>query len=434
VTSPADAPTAASLSTTRRVDAVDDLGWDPTGERPIDLRLQSDTRIDVPPGEYLVAEESRAENLRRFALVGTGDRPEDVRFRPTRGDAHWFLNLRRGTRDVVVQNLAIDSRDEWPGCLGNAFVVDGGLRLQDVHYLGRTPNEHTGSVSLLPVYATDPDGVVVLDGVEMTGPSELATYPKNPLAVFAGPEHEGTLYVRNSRFANRGEHAIYASRCVGDVRIENCWFKNNQNSHVRISGDGSWARDCRFEWATDDHPNRGSFQATTGLVFESGFQGFSGGLAERCTFVCRSSAPNSGCLKVDGSQGAVTVRDCTFAVARGVAAPAIQVDAPGDSHMIDGLPAKPWTVTLENVHVTHAGMPYAGLDAAVAIHGRDGSRLTNCCIDASGRSHALCFSDGTYHVVDSAVAASLERMVATSATVQSQGLTTEANCRRVDGN
>lgn len=425
------APTLDDLSFDRSVHAVDDLGWDPSGSRPVSLPLDSGTRVDVPPGEYLVADEQKARDLRRFALVGTGDRPDEVRFRPPRGEARWFLNLRGGTRNVVVQNVAVDSRDEWAGCLGNAFVVDGGLRLQDVHYLGRTPNENTGAVSLLPVYATDPDREIVLAGVEMTGPSDLADYPKNPLAVFAGPEHEGTLVVRNSRFENRGEHAIYASRCPGDVRVENCVFENNQNTHVRVSGEGSRVRNCRFVWDVDGHPNRGSFEGTTGLVFESGYQGFAGGLAEDCTFVCRSSAPNSGCLKVDGSHGGLTVRACTIRVDEGANAPAIQADAPGDSHMIEGLPAEPWTVTLEDVHVTHAGAPYHELDAAVAIRDRDGSRVSNCCFDVTGSMHALRLSGGRYDLRDSAIAAAGgERIVATDASVQSSGVTVEADCRR----
>lgn len=429
-----DAPTLDSLRFDRTLDAVDDLGWDRRGRRPISVPLESGTRIEVPPGTYLVADEQRAENLRRFALVGTGDRPEDVRFVPARGKALWFLNLRKGSRDVVVQNLSMDHGDRWEGCLGNAFVVDGGLRIQDVHYVGKTPNEHTGSVSLLPVYALDPAGVVTLDGVEMTGPSQLAKYPKNPLAVFTGDGHRGTLYVRNSRFANRGEHAIYASRCQGNVRVENCYFENNQNTHVRVAGDGSWVRDCTFVWDTDNHPNEGSFQGTTGLVFEAGFQGFAGGLAERCIFDCRSTGPNSGCLKVDGSHGGVTVRDCTFRVATGANAPAIQVDAPGDSHMIEGLPSSPHTVTLENVHVRHAGGRFDRYDAAVAIHDRDGSRLSNCCIDATGAMHGLRLSGGTYTVTDSAVAATKgNRVVVADANLTSQNFHAVANCRGLGG-
>ena len=406
--------------------AVDDLGWDPNGNEPIDIPYEDGLLIEVPKGTYFF-DDTHSGSPTAWGLRGTGDDPEDVRFvGPDR--ALRALQLTRGSRDILVDNVAFDHGDAIPGCLGNAFLCDDGLCIRDVHYLGTTPAETSpgGATAQLPVSVFEADGVAILDGVEMTGPSELADYPRNPLAVFSGAETEGTIYVRDSRFANRGEHAIYASRCPGAVRIENCHFENNQNTHARISGPGSYVKNSTFVWDVDNHPNHGSFQATTGLTFESGFQGFTGGLVENCEFICKSSSRNSGCLKIDGSHGSVTVRDCTFDVPDDVTP--IFAQAPGDSFMIDGIPDEPHALAFNSVHVTSVGKPDGWSDAAVDIDGRDGTTLTDCCVSADGRD-ALCCMDGTYDVVGGALAATGDRArIGGSGLIRQEGVGVEADC------
>lgn len=363
----------------RTVDAVDDLGWDPDGGDPITDSLGDSLRdgtcVEVPPGTYLVDGESVARDLRNWALRGTGDSREEVRFVVPEGDAQRILNVRDHSRNVLVENCTFDQYDAWETCIGNVFQVDDGLLLRDVEYAGRTPSERTGAVSHCNVYVHEPDGEAVVDDFHATGATDLVDYPENVLTLFCGAESNGTLHVRNSRFENCGEHGVYASRCSGAVRIENCYFENNQNTHARISGEGSWVKGSTFVWDVADHPNRGGFQGQTGLTFEAGEHGYSGGLVEGCEFVCRSSGPNSGCLKVDGSHGGITVRDCAFRVDADGAEP-IWVDAPGDSHMIDGAPDAPHDVHLENVTVEGAGAGTRdGHRAAITVQARSGSSV-----------------------------------------------------------
>ena len=383
---------SSQFSTT--VDAVSDLGWDPTGGTAITLPFNDNYLIEVPPGTYLV-DTKQSGSAVAWGLVGQGNTPEDVTFVGPDGAALRLFEFTRGSRDILVENVSLDHQDTIAGCAGMAFLTEAGLLVHDVHYLGTTPNSNTNSTELLPFYIFEPSGTAILDGVEMTGPSELADYPSNPLAIFSGAEHAGTAYIRNCRVANRGEHAIYASRCSGDIRIEDCWFKNNQNTHVRISGEGSYCKDSTFVWDVDNHPNIGEFEATTGLTFESGDQGFTGGLVERCEFVVHSSANNSGCLKIDGSHGSVTVRKCTFDIRDDVTP--VLAQAPGDSNMTDVVPAEPHELTFDSVHVTSIGAPDFWSDAVVDIDGRDGTLLTECCISADGRD-GLHADDGLYEV------------------------------------
>lgn len=392
----------------RVVNAVGDLGWDPSGNEPVTASLrenmQDGTLIELPPGTYLVDDTVSKSNLTNWGIRGTGGDKGDARFVVPQGKALRVLQVGRGSRNVLVENLTFDMYDTWDTCIGNAFLMEDNLVFKDVEYAGKTPSEYTGATALLPVYVFDPNGTAVIDGVEMTGASELVDYPKNPLAIFSGKETEGTIYIRNSRFENRGEHAIYASRCVGNVCIDNCYFKNNQNTHARISGDGSWVKNSVFVWDNDNHPNKGEFQAQTGMTFEGGFQGFTGGLAENCTFICASSAPNSGCLKIDGSNGGADIRGCEFQVdAHG--APPIVIEAPGDSHMIDGTPEKPWDVDVENVHIHGSGTSRWNITGALEMDGRDGSVLRDVCIHMDGDRDGICLANMTGDVTDCNVVA-----------------------------
>lgn len=410
---------------TTTYDAVNDLGWDPNGVDPITVPFENNTLIEVPPGTYYI-DTKQSGSPTAFGIVGQGTTPEDVTFVGPDGQALRLLEFARGSRDILIENVSLDHQDTIAGCAGMAFLVEAGFLVHDVHYLGTTPDSNTGSTELLPFYIFETDGVAILDGVEMLGPSELADYPDCPLAIFAGQEHAGTAYIRNSRVANRGEHAIYASRCSGDIRIEDCWFKNNQNTQARIAGEGSYCKDSEFHWNTADHPNIGDFQATTGLTFESGQQGYTGGLVERCEFVVEASANNSGCLKIDGSHGGMTARACTFDIRDDVTP--ILAQAPGDSHMIDGTPDKPHELTFDHVHVTSVGEPDFWGDAAVTLDGRDNTLLNECCISADGRD-GLHADDGVYEMQSGALETTGGRpRVAGTGDIRLYDVSYEADC------
>lgn len=421
----------------RVVNAIDDLGWDPTGRQPVDATLANhlvdDTLIEVPPGRYLVTTEHRARGLSNWGIRGLGEHKRDVQFVVPRNRAQRIFNIVDRSRNVLVENLTFDQYDTWDTSIGNVFHVADGLLVRDVEYAGKNPNEFTVGTSKLNVYVVDPDGVAVLDGVVKTGPTDLTEYPWNPLMVFSGSETTGTLYIRNSHFANCGEHAVYASRCEGNVRIENCRFENNQNTHARLSGEGSWVTDSTFVWDIADHRNRGQFQATTGLTFESGYQGFSGGLVSGCDFVCRTSGPNSGCLKIDGSHGGVTVRDCRFIVDADGAEP-IWADAPGDSHMIRGLPAKPWDVELEGVAITGSGRSERGHTGAVELRDRSESELQDVCIEMTGNRDGIVLANSRRNTIaDATIDVPGEPIVLADASAETTNVAVGGSCPGQDG-
>lgn len=414
---------------TTTVDAVADLGWDDTGTNPITVPFNNNYLIEVPPGTYYI-DTTQSGSPTAWGLIGQGATPEDVQFIGPGTAALRGFQLARGSRDILFENVSLHHHDTPEGCLGSAWLVDDGLLLNDVHFTGTTPSELVtgGATSLCNAYIFEATGTGIIDGIEMVGPSVLEDYPDNPLAIFSGPETKGTIYIRNSSFANRGEHAIYASRCEGNIRIEDCWFKNNQNTHARISGEGSYAKDSTFIWDITDHPNTGTFQATTGLTWEAGEHGYAGGLVERCEFISYASAGNSGCLKVDGAHGGMTARECVFDI-RDATTP-VNVEAPGDSHMITGEPNKPWEVEFEKVHVTSAGGTSPSSDAGIKIVERDRSKLIDCCISTDGRHGLRADGSGTTVGVEGgniSAAGDFQRIIGT-ATVETSNVGAGGTC------
>ena len=423
------------MSFDRTVDAVDDLGWDPNGNEPVtdSLRenLRGGTLIELPPGEYLVDGTVSESELQNWGIRGTGGDKGDARFVVPQGSATRIFNIRGDSRNVLIENLTFHQYDTWETSIGNALQVADNLVVKDVEVTGKNPSQNTGSTSTMNVYVFDPDGKALIDGFVVKGATELAEYPNNTMTLYSGAESKGTITVRNSHFENCGSHGIYASRCEGSVRIENCFFRNNQNTHARISGEGSWAKNSKFVWDIDASPNSGTFQSTTGLTFESGFQGLTGGLVENCEFICEKSATNSGCLKVDGSHGGITVRDCLFEVDADGSEP-FWADAAGDSHMIDGTPEKPWDITLENVHIHGSSKSTHGNTGGLEIQGRDDSTIKGCCIDMSGDRDGVYFANLTGDVSDSNIHVPGEAVALENADAQTSNITHTA-CNGVDG-
>ena len=405
----------------RRIRAVADLGMDPTGNRPIDDALESvlqnRTLIEFEPGTYITSRRHDIEFLEDWGIRGIGSSRGAVRIRPPTGEWLYFLNVQSG-RNILVNNVTFDMLDTWHGAIGNVFSVSDGLHLKDVEYAGRHPNQRTGTATLIVVRIRDPDGTGIVDGFVKQGPTELTEFPNNAITLFSGSGCNGTLYLLNSHFENSGEHGAYVSHTDGPVRIWNCTFKNNQNSHARISGAGSWVRHSRFIWDIADHPNKGSFQSQTGLVWEAGNTGKeSGGDVENCEFDCRSSAANSGCLKIDGSHGTVRVTHCHFRVHQDGVAP-IVAESPGSGHLITGLPLEPWGITLRNLHITGAGIAHPRTPGAINLLGRDGSVIDGVGIDLHGSRMGLYLTDGTYFLRDMDIEAAVEPITTVNAAIE----------------
>ncbi|SDR14584.1 hypothetical protein [Halopelagius longus] len=115
----------------RRVNAVEDLGADPTGTVPIDAALggavDDGVLVEFPAGTYSV--NIPIEMGERTGFVGVGETAADVRFRPTGAAGNQWLQFAE-TGDSVVGGFTVVG--DTPGSIGG--TVDGSVVVSNVAY------------------------------------------------------------------------------------------------------------------------------------------------------------------------------------------------------------------------------------------------------------------------------------------------------------
>ncbi|WP_363464489.1 right-handed parallel beta-helix repeat-containing protein [Halogeometricum borinquense] len=366
----------------RVVNAVDDLGWDPSGEEAIDnsvdQNLREGTLIEVPPGTYRVKRRHDVEGVSRWGIVGIGTNRRAVQFTPPAGRSFRWLMVDGGS-DILIKNFTMQQGRKFDRSIGMGFLVDDGLKLYNVEKAGSNPRENSGSGAEngIVVQVTKPDGVAVVDTFVRKGPQDFAHYPGNAITVFTGRGHLGTVYYRNLHIENGGEHGIYASKGQGNVRVEGGLFKNNLGDGVRIAGEGSWVKGATVIIDMDDRTpgNRGNWHQARGIHLQSGEYGYTGGLVEDCTVIAHASPRTEALLKIEHSQGAATVKNCRFF--NNTEYRTIVVDKPATGPQ---RPKKPWEVTFENIEISGR----ASNTVAMLLEDRPGSKISNVTIDLPG--------------------------------------------------
>ncbi|MFC7250479.1 twin-arginine translocation signal domain-containing protein [Halomicroarcula sp. GCM10025324] len=368
------------------VNAVEDLGMDPTGQEPIDDELQAtleqgNVLVAFPPGRYLFESEPEPQPVTNWGVLGLGTEPRDVRFVTTPGEGRNLLNSDGGSGQLV-ENVAFDYSDSTEGSIGLIMRATDKIHVQDVEFVGFNPTVEGGALDNLVPMALDPDGTAVVDGLVRTGPTDIVSHGHldnnaNAGCIWLGERHVGNLYIRNSHIANTGTNAIYASRTRGGVHISDSLFENNNQTSLRVGGEGSVVENCRFVIDTETvHPdNQGSLINPHGIIWETGRLGMTGGRIENCEFIVRNSPERTqAAVWADGSAGSFELVDCRFEIdADGVQA--IRIDDPRDPRL--GVTAeRPWNATIRNVVAVgnSFGKP------VIEINGRPGSLIEGGCI------------------------------------------------------
>jgi hypothetical protein len=359
-----------------RVDAVDDLGWDPDGLQPIDdsliESLDRSILVEIPPGEYKLNKSIEVEGVSNWGMRGSGDARTDVRF-TTNEDSRIKFKL-VSINDVLLENFAFDQGDRFDRAMGMTFIVEDNLRIQNVEKAGANPTQNPNGVSALLLNVSDPDGTALVDTFVRTGPQDFLPYPENELCVYSGPGHRGTVVYRDLDIRNAGENGIYASKCPGNIHVEGGFYKNNRNDGIRISGDGSYVKGATVVIDADDfHPqNKGVKGQMRGIRMQSGDWGFSGGFIEGCDLELRSTFYTQGLVYVVHNQGRMTLRNTDLK--NWTEYFTFRAEPP--SEYVQG----PAEVTLDNVRMKE----HARTRSAVKIDGRPGSTFRDVTIETEG--------------------------------------------------
>ena len=219
----------------RAVNALDDLGIDPTGGTAVDEQIRragDGTLVQFPDGEYRLDSGGLSFDggTRGFEAVG-----EQASFLPS-GAGQGFLVDGQGMDAAYVDGIDLDHRRS--ACAGVRLTGDR-VVVQNVDVVG---GPDTGRGLPLLAHAT-----LAADGRSrirnLTATAGGGRRPLGRPGIFVADDHEGTLTVEDCDLRRFPDGAVHAARHSGRVHVRNSHFENNALS-IRLSGSGSSIEHC----------------------------------------------------------------------------------------------------------------------------------------------------------------------------------------------
>jgi len=247
------------------LDAVDDLGMDPTGGRANDSNLvgalSSNTLIQFPDAnsngqtQYLFSEMNEwvGDGLTDVGLQGTGDQKTDVEITFPQGNSgsrdssnYKWINIQGGnTEGVLIDNLTIQTTgNRRTGCALQVECADRVL-IRDVLHDGWKPTASYGPGSCIYINMRSSDGVGELRRVQITGGGVASQYPHRAMGVMSyksgdsSKSHRGTTYVVDCFIEELGSSGARCTGAPGTMIVKDSFFKNIDNTSVRVGGTSS---------------------------------------------------------------------------------------------------------------------------------------------------------------------------------------------------
>lgn len=351
------------------------LGMDRKGNNPINSKLKAaagnNTLIEFPPGIYRVTPEGSSGisfQHSNFGIVGTGAKRSDVRFQFPRGNAGRMFNFGGGAGNCYMANLSLDQSNGYPNVVNVGVQSSGDFYAYNIAHKGTTPNDLDMGSPGMDSYgagwniAMGSSAVCHIENYQFIEPEEdIEPYPDGIIGMQAPTEHAGLLELVNNHMAWRGEHNVYASRCIGDVHVKGGYYHNSLNTNMRIEGAGSWIEDAVIH--VDMNPKRAAegSKGARGLRVENNKStASSGGRATNCDFIHTSQIPSgsSSAIVVEDCPGGFTVENCRFLFDDDTN-PACEVSVPG---------------------VSFNGCHFTGSTSKAAVSGNGSTTVNNPCI------------------------------------------------------
>ncbi|WP_224270993.1 right-handed parallel beta-helix repeat-containing protein [Haloprofundus salinisoli] len=345
------------------VNIVEDYDADPTGNESVNDAFEEavgkNTKVVFPEGVYLFDRLSRFYEAENTAVVGEGD----VTFTVPDGYDYYILSL-RGT-GVHFENVTIDyTAPETDASV--AFQSDDDFLVKDVHFKG-VRDADGGSNFCLLAAVTSPEGEGVIESVQCPDGAKDRVR-KGGMWLYRS--HSGALTINRCSFEGFSDNGIYASgpggRGNGPVRVENCFFRNNNVSNIRLGTPGSYAENCTIIVDGDGAtllPWSGEYGNSRAVWLWHDFDGH----VANCDILLNHPSGNGILYRPETS------------VAGDVSNTRIEINADG-RHAIwarsDGEDLR-----FENIHVSGT----ASNDSVVNLTDRNAT-FENCCIEQTGES------------------------------------------------
>ncbi|OYR50649.1 hypothetical protein DJ73_15245 [Halorubrum sp. Ea1] len=390
----------------RIVNAVDDLGMDPTGGDPVDDALarayREGTLVRFPPGEYRVSETRVIEgSVSRFGIQGTGEDHTDVVFRfPNAENDYWFVH-QNGGEDVLLDNFTINTHEKY---VTIRCRTNSGSLVQDIEWRGFLPEKVTNRGQLLDPSCPSVDGtntvrrvIMGRDGAHVSGHFS-ATGIRSMTGIRFYGAHVGETVLEDVEIHQIGSNGVRHTRADGVVTVKGGLFKNCGLSALRIHNGNHPSKDSSVTGAAVviDHEDAKSIgtgnwseHGTNGILLDSSGQGYSQPTYEDCDIVCRSILSDGGWGLIRGTDtgesnpGGGAFRNCRVINQTDLQTVWIDPRKPGAE--------PPMGFTFENVGFYLSGDSQP-LGAVISIEdGWDGSRISGSTIYASdGSVDGIC--------------------------------------------
>lgn len=228
------------------LNAVDDLGMDPTGQDPIDAKLgrarASNTLIVFPPGTYKIkagpkrnATHNWGSDASHFGIKGLGDKPKDVQFvveqQPANYGGRWIQD--HGGEGVMLKNFAIQQhRDRYTSA--DIWIQKRDLvLLEEVEWAGLIKNDNHGNAQQLSVEITSRSGKGEINRLYIREGSYMPGYPNGTGGLRLSLAHKGTMYLTDMWIEQMNSSSFRFTKVPGRVGVEGGFFKNNANTNIR---------------------------------------------------------------------------------------------------------------------------------------------------------------------------------------------------------
>ena len=234
------------------VNAVDDLGWDPTGATPITFSgLADGTLLVVPEGTYAYDGASWVTgSASRIGIRGLGTSRADVVFRSVDGTVGTRLMNVGGGDFHELQNFTLDwgpRRDTSGVCF--RLTPTNNLIIEDIEWTGYCPpNQQDDEMTPLPTNGAfvaeamlfanigNVGGTGLIRNVDATGPSHIDGHQGGEGFGIHNDNHNGTVVYEDCTWHNvNGDAPVYSSG-HGKVVFDSVEIYNAAMAGFRLGG------------------------------------------------------------------------------------------------------------------------------------------------------------------------------------------------------
>ncbi len=360
------------------VDAVADLGCDPTGETPSDDALAGEISdgmaIRFPAGRYRFDRGHGFRGFDHLGFVGEGD----ATFVPPPGFNDKLMAF-SGNR-VLFSGIDVDLRAD-NTTAGLRLITKSGFLIEDVEFVGRGTHGDSDVTNALSLAVADGSETGTVRNVTARHGSAIGHYKAGTgrVGIWVGRRHGGLIRIEDCRLEEFGNNGIYASRSSGTIEVVGGVYRNNNTASVRLSGGGSAVTGATIEVDLDRYA--GPFTQTEDLyntraiVIEQGPHDKSGRvLVEDCDVRILNADYSQGALVIWATGNGPRIEQCRFTIAVDWVV-GIRALAPDDGA----------TGTARALDIRDCSMSgTAAYGSAIELHNRPGSTIRRSTIEHSG--------------------------------------------------